>query len=78
VTVTSQRLGKHVRAATNADATIEDRRFLCGPCREVITRTIRARSQLNSAREAEKRWRCNSVDSSVVGYSPDSNDVGTS
>jgi hypothetical protein len=29
--------------------------------------------QLSCAREAEKRWRC----SSVVGYSPDSNDVST-
>jgi hypothetical protein len=32
---------------------------------------------LSSAREAEKRWRSGSVDSSVVGYSPDSNDVIT-
>jgi hypothetical protein len=34
-------------------------------------------SELNSAREAEKRWRNTSVDSSVVGYSLDSNDVST-
>jgi hypothetical protein len=33
--------------------------------------------ELNSAREAEKRWRYSSVDSSVVGYSPDSNNVST-
>jgi hypothetical protein len=33
--------------------------------------------QLNSARESEKRWHYNSVDSSVVGYSSDSNDVTT-
>jgi hypothetical protein len=32
---------------------------------------------LNFAREAEKRLRCSSVDSSVVGYSPDNNDVST-
>jgi hypothetical protein len=33
--------------------------------------------ELSSAREAEKRWRYNSVDSSVLGYSPVSNDVST-
>jgi hypothetical protein len=33
--------------------------------------------QLSSARESEKRWSYISVDSSVVGYSPDSNDVST-
>jgi hypothetical protein len=34
-------------------------------------------SQLSCAREAEKRWRYSSDDSSVVGYSPYSNDVIT-
>jgi hypothetical protein len=29
------------------------------------------------AREAEKRWQYTSVDSSVLGYSPHSNDVST-
>jgi hypothetical protein len=33
--------------------------------------------ELSSASEAEKRWRYNWVDSSGVGYSPDSNDVST-
>jgi hypothetical protein len=33
--------------------------------------------ELISAREAEKRWRYSSVDSSVVGCSPGSNDVNT-
>jgi hypothetical protein len=33
--------------------------------------------ELSSAREAERRWRHSSVDSAVVGYSPDSNDVST-
>jgi hypothetical protein len=33
--------------------------------------------QLSSAREAEKRWRYNEVDISVVGYSPDGNDFST-
>jgi hypothetical protein len=32
---------------------------------------------VKSARDLEKRWRYSSVDSSVVGYSPDSNDVST-
>jgi hypothetical protein len=34
-------------------------------------------SQLSSAREAEKRWHYNSLDSWVVRYSPDSNNVST-
>jgi hypothetical protein len=33
-----QRLGKHVRAATGTNATIEERYFLCGPCRDVISK----------------------------------------
>jgi hypothetical protein len=32
---------------------------------------------LSSVREAGKRWRHSSVDGSVVGYSPDINDVST-
>jgi hypothetical protein len=31
-----------VPAATNTHARIEERCFLCGPCREVITRTVGA------------------------------------
>jgi hypothetical protein len=34
-------------------------------------------SEFNSAREVERRWRYISADSSVVGYSPESNDVST-
>jgi hypothetical protein len=30
------RLGKHFPSATNTHATIEERCFLCDPCREVI------------------------------------------
>jgi hypothetical protein len=33
--------------------------------------------ELSSAREAEKRWRYSSFDSSVVGYSPESNEMNT-
>jgi hypothetical protein len=58
-------------------ATIEERRFICGPCRDVITKRVGAMSQWCSARETEKRWRYSSVDSAVVGYSPDSNNVCT-
>jgi hypothetical protein len=38
---------------------------------------FRVMSSLEFCKGAEKRWRYNSVDSSVVGYSPDSNDVST-
>jgi hypothetical protein len=31
----------------------------------------------SSAMEAEKRWRYSSVDSAVVGYSPDNNNMNT-
>jgi hypothetical protein len=39
------------------------RSYLCGPCRGVIKKRTEATSQLSSAREAEKRWHCSSVDS---------------
>jgi hypothetical protein len=41
-------LGKHVSAATDTKATIKERRFLCGPCRELITRTTGAMSSVDS------------------------------
>jgi uncharacterized CHY-type Zn-finger protein len=41
-----QRLGKHDLALTYTNATIEERCFLCGPCREVITRTDGATSSI--------------------------------
>jgi hypothetical protein len=72
-----QQLGNHIPAATNTHEKTEERCFLCGPCREVITNTVGAMNQLSSARGAEKSLRCSSVDSSVLGYSPDSNDVST-
>jgi hypothetical protein len=71
--VSGKQLGKDVPDATNTYATIEELCFLCGPCREVITRSVGAMSELSSAREAEKRWLY--TRSSVVGYSPDSNNV---
>jgi hypothetical protein len=40
--VSGQHLGKHVPVAMDTNATIEERCFLCGPCREVITRTVGA------------------------------------
>jgi hypothetical protein len=33
--------------------------------------------ELTSAIEAERRWRYFLVDSSVVGYSPDNNEIGS-
>jgi uncharacterized CHY-type Zn-finger protein len=37
--ISGQQLSKHIPAATNLHATIEERCFLCGPCQEVVTRT---------------------------------------
>jgi hypothetical protein len=38
--VSKQRFGKHVRAATDTNATIKERCFLRGPCRDVISKTV--------------------------------------
>jgi uncharacterized CHY-type Zn-finger protein len=57
--VAGQQLGEHVPAATNTNARTEEQCFLCGLCREVITRTSGVMSQFSSEREAEKRWHCN-------------------
>jgi hypothetical protein len=40
--IKQRQLGKHVPAATNTHPTIEERCFLCGSLREVITRTVGA------------------------------------
>jgi hypothetical protein len=40
-TRSEQRLGKHVLAGMNTHAIIEERRFRCGPRREVISMTIK-------------------------------------
>jgi hypothetical protein len=60
VTVSRQRLGKHVPMATNTHAITEEECFLHGPCRDVITRTVGA---MNSAGDQfcmggceEKSW----------------------
>jgi hypothetical protein len=37
-TVCGQRLGNHVPGATDTNATIEELCFLCGPCRDVISK----------------------------------------
>jgi hypothetical protein len=36
--VSGQRLDKHISAATDTNSTIEERRFLCGPCRDIISK----------------------------------------
>jgi hypothetical protein len=38
--VSKHRVGKHVSAATDTNATIGECHFLCGPCRDVISRTV--------------------------------------
>jgi hypothetical protein len=40
--VSKQRLGKHVPAETDTNATIEELCFLCGPCGDVIIGKIKA------------------------------------
>jgi hypothetical protein len=37
-TVSGQRLSKHVPAASDMNATLEELCFLCGPCRDVISK----------------------------------------
>jgi hypothetical protein len=36
--VSGQRLGEHVLAAADTNGTIEELCFLCGPCRDIITK----------------------------------------
>jgi hypothetical protein len=36
--VSGQRLGKHVPAATGTNATVEELCFLCGPCRDIVSK----------------------------------------
>jgi hypothetical protein len=51
-TVSGQRLGKHVPATINTHVTIEllleTGCFLCGPCRDVITRAVEQRVHLSA------------------------------
>jgi hypothetical protein len=77
--VSRQRIGKHDPVATNTHATIELLLETVFSIRS-LQRGYKEDSwgdpvswQLSSARETEKRWRY----SSVVVYSPDSNDVST-
>jgi hypothetical protein len=42
--VSKQLFGKHVCAGTDTNGTIEERCFLCGPCRDVINKTVEATS----------------------------------
>jgi hypothetical protein len=54
-TVYGQRLGKHVHAATDTNATIEERCLLCGPCRDVINKGKSKSIQLRSVPKAVKK-----------------------
>jgi hypothetical protein len=44
--VSGQQLGKHIPAAMDTDATLEEWCFLCGLCQEVITMTAVAMSSV--------------------------------
>jgi hypothetical protein len=46
VAVFRQRFGKHVPVAMDMKATTKEQRFLCGPCWEVMTRTIEVMSSV--------------------------------
>jgi hypothetical protein len=52
--VSRQRLGKHVPAAKDTIATIEELCFLCGPCRDVISKG-QGQFVVSSVRESVKR-----------------------
>jgi hypothetical protein len=45
--VSGQHLGNYVTTATDTNATINERCFLCGSCREVVTRTVKARRSVD-------------------------------
>jgi hypothetical protein len=49
-----QRHGRHVSTATDTNATIEERCFVCGPCRDFI-RKGQGYSLVSSVRESVKR-----------------------
>jgi hypothetical protein len=53
-TVSAQRLGKHMPVATDTNSTIEERCFLCGPCRD-ISKGQSWLSQFSSIRETVKK-----------------------
>jgi hypothetical protein len=69
--ISGQRLGKHVPAATVTNVTIKERCLLCGPCRNVITRTAGAisidSSAVSSISQRQRRehgsWRISIVES---------------
>jgi hypothetical protein len=46
--VSRQQLGKQFPGATDTNTAIEERRFLCGPCREVMTRSVGAMSSVQN------------------------------
>jgi hypothetical protein len=66
-----QELGKHVPAAKNTHATIEELCFLCGPCREVITRTASAMSQLSRVEAGSNTSTVKNTVASPTGLGPE-------
>jgi hypothetical protein len=61
------RFGKHDPAATDTNATIEERCFLCDLCREVITRTDSAMSSVVTVTRVEAGSNTSTVTLRVVG-----------
>jgi hypothetical protein len=60
-------------SCNSSTTTMETGFFLCGPCQGVIWKTIGATQLVvscqligSSAREAEKRWLCSSIDSELT------------
>jgi hypothetical protein len=53
--ISGKQPGKHVPAATDTNAAIEERCFVCAACREFITMAAGALSELSSAREAVEK-----------------------
>jgi hypothetical protein len=53
--VSGQQLFEDVPAATDTNATIEEQYFLCGSCREVVTRTVGAMNSVSSSRKTMKK-----------------------
>jgi hypothetical protein len=50
--VSGQRLGKHLPVAADTKAAIEELCFMCGPCRDVISKE---QGQFSPVRESVKR-----------------------
>jgi hypothetical protein len=48
-----QRLGEHVAAAADRNATVEELCFICGPCRDIISK-VQVQAGVSSVRQSVK------------------------